>query len=279
MIPAIQSELRKFLSTKMWWVLAIVTVGYVGLSALSTAWALGWLLTDGMASAGAGSEDVGMITAAMGDYHGMVYGMAASLGYFIAAMMGALAVTAEYRHNTIAVTFLAEPRRWIVVLAKVVAALPMGLILAVVAVVSALGLGALGFVVAGDATHLGDSSTWRLAGLQLVTLMLWTAIGTGLGLLVRSQVGVIIGVLVFTLLLEPILRMIFMIFESTRSISRFLPSAASEAAAGGESAYSLVSDTGTVDLLSVPQGILVLLAYGVVFGVAGYFLRVRRDVA
>jgi hypothetical protein len=207
-----------------------------------------------------------------------LFGIGASMGYIFPVIVGALAVTAEYRYSTIVPTFLGEPRRWVAMVAKVVAAVPMGFLIGVVGTVACIAGTGLGFIVGGGAAGIFTLDTLTLAGLSVLTHTVWALVGVGLGMLVTSQVGVIIAVLAFTQLVEPVLRVGMSVFSATQGIPKFLPGAAADALAGGHSVYAALS-TGVTDQLTIWQGGLVLAAYGVAFGVLGYFLRIRRNVA
>jgi ABC-type transport system involved in multi-copper enzyme maturation permease subunit len=118
------------------------------------------------------------------------------------ALAGILAVTSEYRYGTIRPTFLFSPRRARVLEAKVAAAALTGAVFGIVG-------GGLGFV-GGYACLAGRGIDFALDGRQIATLLLstvasaalWGGIGVGLGAIVRSQVGAIIGLLAWGFLAE-----------------------------------------------------------------------------
>ena len=269
MNAAIRSEFRKFFSTRMWWVLAICMMAYFLLVSLGMGWVFGYEAANG-----------GMPAEMMDAFRASVYGLGPSMGYVFPVIVAAIGVTAEYRHNTILPTFLGEPRRAVVMAAKAVAAVPMGLVIGALGTLACLGGGAAGLVIGGADHMLFTAATWKTAGLSVLAMTLWSLVGVGLGMLVISQVGVIIGVLAFTQLVEPLARMGLGMFDATSEIAKFLPGAASDSVAGGTSIYSMMmSVAGSGSVLNVWQGALVLAGYGIVFGLAGYFLRIRRDVA
>ena len=268
MIAAIVSEYRKFFSTRMWWVLTACMAAYFLLVSFGLAWALSYTASH--------TDTAG---ADFGPIQSMVYGLAPAMGYVFPVIIGAIGVTAEYRHQTVIPTFLGEPRRWVVMISKAIAALPMGLIIGLVGTAACLIGGSIGFNIGGFATDLGSLSTWTNAGLSVLTCALWALVGVGLGTLLTSQVGVIIGVLVFQQLIEPLLRLGLGRFEVTSGISKFFPGAAAEATSGSPSIYSGLGMSGMTDSLSIWQGALVLAGYGFLFGLLGYFIRTRRDVS
>jgi len=268
MSAAIRSEFRKFFSTRLWWVLAIVMMAYCLLFSSSMGWMFGYM---------AANDDL----TSLDSLRPAVYNLGPVMGYLFPAIIGAVSVTAEYRHNTIVPTFLGEPRRSVTMVAKVIAAIPMGLIIGILGTAACLLGGGLGFTGSHAGAALGAAATWEGAGLSVLAMTIWALVGVGLGMLIISQVGVIIALLVFTQLIEPVIRTALGLkyLASANWIAKFLPGAASEAASGGHSVYSLMGIGSVAHPLLAWQGALVLAAYGIIFGLIGYFARIRRDVS
>ena len=80
--------------------------------------------------------------------------------------------------------------------------------------------------------------------------------------------------LAFTQFVEPLLRMLLAVNEVTADVAMWLPGAAGEAITGA----SLYSSLGAGGLLQWWQGLLVLLAYGLLLAVIGRVTTLRRDV-
>jgi len=283
MIAAIASEYRKFFSTRMWWVLTACMFAYFFLMAGGLGWAFGFAGTSGTAgasgSAGSSGTSGGMPAGPPEQMVSTIYGLAPSLGYVFPVIVGAMAVTAEYRHATIVPTFLAEPRRWVVMLAKAIAAVPMGLVIGLIGTLACVGGGAIGLAIAGIDPLLGQAATWQHAGLSVVASAIWALVGVGLGTLITSQVGAIVSVVVYNQLVEPLLRMGLGFVPAVAPAAKFFPGAAAEATTGGSSIYSMTGIAGGAGSLNAWQGALVLAGYGIVFGLVGYALRTRRDVS
>ena len=278
MKAAIVSEYRKFFSTRMWWVLTLVMVVFF----LAMSFGISWTLSYEVLNSGMGDLPDGVSPQDLLDQlRPSIYSLAPSMGYIFPVIVGALAVTAEYRHNTILPTFIGEPRRWVVMIAKAVAGVPMGFAIAVAGTAACLIGGSLGFHLGGAATQLLTMTTLKNAALSVVALTIWALVGVGLGMLIINQVGVIISVLTWCVLIESIVSMLLGSFSATDWIPKFLPSAASGSLAGGTNIYITLGTTGgsAYSTLSVWQGGLVMVAYGVVFGLLGYFFRIRRDVS
>jgi ABC-type transport system involved in multi-copper enzyme maturation permease subunit len=262
MIPAIHSEFRKFFSTRMWWVLLICMVVYTAFGAAIMA-----AMIDAMEGIAAG-----MITAPSS-----VYTVAAAMAYVFPTIIGTMSVTGEYRHQTITPTFLAEPRRAIVLGAKMIGSAPMGLAFGVVGGLTSLGVGGGLLALLGEDTHFDDPLSYRNLALGAVALMLWTMIGVGLGALLRNQVAAIVVLLVFNQLVEPLARAALMATDHA-DIAKFFPGAAGEALAGSGGGFFGIG--GEVGLGEMPPwaGGLVMVAYAVIFALVGYAVTTRRDV-
>ena len=179
-------------------------------------------------------------------------------------ILGIIGMTQEYRHRTATPTFLTTPRRWRVVVAKLVAyalaAVP--LVLAVVAVnvlVVTVYAGARGAAPSLNADNL------EVLGRSGLTLVVYAVIGVGIGALVRNQVGAIVGALVYLFVVEAVIQSV----PATQGAYKWMPGGAAEA---------MLPTLQPVQLLEPWQGGLLLLGYGLVAAFLGTVLAVRRDV-
>lgn len=118
-------------------------------------------------------------------------------------VLGVLAITTEFRHGTASTTFLAAPRRYPVMAAKLGAVLGAGLLvgLVFVAVNGALAL-PLFSSRAGSLPPASEIAS-IYAGV-VVSFALLAAFGLGVGAIVRNQVGAIIAALAFFFVLSPL---------------------------------------------------------------------------
>ncbi|KQZ11271.1 ABC transporter permease [Agromyces fucosus] len=274
LVRAIGSEFQKVFTTRMWWLLAILLAAYVAFMSGGLGAFLGWASENPDAAASAG----GSTTVPPGtELAPLIYSFASSVGYVFPVLLGALAVTGEFRHKTLTPTFLAEPHRTVVLSAKFISQLVIGAGLGVVAFAVSVGAGAAALAAFGLDTGLDSSDTWALVGRGVLAMALWGAIGVGLGVLVVNQVAAIVIVIAFTQFLEPILRVVASLSDVTASIGRFLPGAASDALVGA-SFYNIAS-LGSTDTLEWWQGGLVLLGIAVVATVIGGATTWRRDVS
>ena len=122
-VRALASEFEKVFTTRMWWLLGGLLVVYVAILAGGFGAFLGWTIENPEAAAAAG----GNTTVPPGvELAPLVYTFASSIGYVFPVLLGALAITGEFRHGTLTPTFLAEPRRSWVLSAKFVSQLAVG---------------------------------------------------------------------------------------------------------------------------------------------------------
>jgi ABC-2 type transport system permease protein len=261
---ALAAELGKALSTRLWWVLLLILVGYVGLSAGGIAFAL----TVTPEGSGAPLPTTGVAE--------LVYSMVTASGFVFPIIFGAMSVTSEVRHRTLTATFLATPHRGAVLGAKLLVAVLVGAVYGIVGLVAAVGIGSPLLAAADLDTALDDSATWTMLARIVLAMAIWGALGVGLGVLVPSQVGSIVAILAFTQFVEPIIRFAGAVIDWLGEIVRFLPGAAGDALVGA-SFYTIISPGAAT--LEWWQGALVLAGYAVLFTVIGRYTFWRRDVS
>lgn len=264
MRDALTSELRKLLSTRLWWILLIGMAGYMAF--------LGVVLAFSLAQGSSMTGGSGVITDR--DVVLSTYTLATALGYVFPLVMGALIITSEVRHQTLTPTFLFEPRRGVVLVAKLVVAGVLGIAFGLAGVAGALAGGAPVLVFQDIPLLLGDTEVLTALALTTLALGLWALIGVGLGSLLPNQVASIVVILAFTQFVEPILRIGLAAFEVTQGVARFLPGAAAESVVGS----SLYTVGGGLELLERWQGALVLLVYVAVLTLLGKKLTIDRDI-
>ena len=272
---SVAAETVKVLSTKGWWLLGLILVAYVGITAAGLAFFLSDL---GAVLGGAGATGLDDVVSA-----NLVYSSVTAVGLVIPLLFGALLATSEYRHKTLTPTVLAQPRRGIVLAAKGVVAVLFGAFYGVVGLIGSVGLGAPVRLALGEPTALGEPEVLGVLLRTIVAMALWAVLGLGLGALLTSQIAAIVIVLAFTQFVEPILRLVASVWEWSASIGRFLPGAATDALVGA----GILSTLGALDP-SVPsadvdallwwQGGLVLAALAVALLAAASLTTMRRDV-
>jgi ABC-2 type transport system permease protein len=195
-----------------------------------------------------------------------VFGLGTTFGMMFASLLGAMSVTGEIRHGLIRPTFLATPNRARVIAAKVAASAIAGAAFGLLAAVLAVGVGSA--ALAGRGIHItptGADFAQLLAG-GAVAAALWAVIGVGVGAIVRNQVGVVVGLIVWQLFVEMTL------IGSLPSAGKFAPGASAGAIAG-----AILQQTSTY-LLAPAIGALLIACYAAAATAAGVITTVRRDV-
>lgn len=267
LLTALRVELRKTTTTRMWWILLLVMIGYVAMIAVFIAFAFAALPDQaGTAQAPSLHDRSTVLT---------VYSLGLPIGYVFPVVLGVLAVTTEYRYQTITSTFLGEPRRGFVLAAKLVVSLCLGLVFGVLGLGASVAAAAPVLAFTDHPTMLTDIDIWRWLAQAVLGMALWAGIGVGLGAVLRNQVAAIVVILAFSQLIEPLARFGLSAWSGTRDIAQYLPGAAADAMAGA-SIYTLNSP---IQLLEWWQGALVLAGYAVVLCLLGARSALRRDVA
>jgi ABC-2 type transport system permease protein len=143
-----------------------------------------------------------------------------------AAVLGVIIASGEFRHYTATLTYLGNPDRRRVLVAKGLAGAGAG---AIFGLVSALIATAVGLIfVAGHGYHVALGTGTLVAHMAGAAVggALFGAIGVGIGSLIRSQLAGVIGVFVWTLVIESIVGGLF------TSIRPYLPFTAATTLAG-----------------------------------------------
>ena len=185
-----------------------------------------------------------------------------SLAGVFSALGGIMLVTSEYRYGTIRPTFLFTPKRPRVLAAKLAAGLLAGLLFGIAGEGLGYGVGYAALRSRGIHIALNGNQTALLLLGTVAGTALWGAIGVGLGAIIRSQVGAIIGLLAWGFVAENLL------FAFLPAAGRYTPVHAGDALIG----------LTTKHLLHATAGGLVLLGWTIALALAGITLATRRDV-
>jgi hypothetical protein len=189
---------------------------------------------------------------------------ALGVGGIIAILLivfGAVGATGEFRHRTMAPAVLIAPDRVRLAIARTIAYAFTGLLVALAAIALALVLGVPLLGSEPGEELAGDDYVPVIVG-GLAAAVLASALGVGVGLIVRSQVAAVVGALVWLFVLEPLTNLL------GDTIVDYTISSASSQAAGGNAD----------DALSWTAGLAVLAAWAVVFVAVGLLVDRRRDV-
>lgn len=179
-----------------------------------------------------------------------------------AALIGVMAITSEFRHGTIRPTFVVTPHRSRVIAAKVISSLLMGIVFGLLAIGLSFGIGYAILAGRGAELVLGTNHVLLLVLGTLAMTALWAALGVGIGAVVKNQVFAVIGLIVWTLVVENILSGV------VPDVGRFTLFGASDSLTAGVGDY----------LLTPVVGGLLLIGYVVAFTAFGALVVARRDV-
>ena len=246
------SELLKLRTIRVPYVLVAVTALASGLVAA--------------ALTGAGELD--------GDHDDRALALAQGAGFWslLATVLGVLVVTNEYRHGTIMTTFLAEPRRVRVLVAKLGVAALAGATVAVAALVVLAAVALPWLALRGESLPLDGQALEAIARL-VVAFALASALGAAVGAVIQSQVGTIIIVFVWFLIVESIITVVSSLllgdFGERDPITPYLPGTALGGIVGGGQGAEFMVRGG--------PSILIALAYVAALGALGALSMTRRD--
>ena len=146
MKAALRAEHRKLISTQLWWVLLILSAAYLGFIGATLAFSLS------IEEARLGVPDVEGVDAAAS-----VYSLVNAVGYVFPLVIGSLLMTSEFRHRTITQSLLVEPRRTVLLVSKLLIAIPVGLVYGIVGVGAFVAGGAPVLAWRGDGAFLTDA--------------------------------------------------------------------------------------------------------------------------
>lgn len=253
MTRLVRGEFRKLFTTKLWlWLL----LGAIAITAMFMGFTIGL----------DGSEGNPQPPLSTPEGQRNLFSVAAASGVFV-LILGIIAVTGEFRHQTVTPTFLATPHRGRVVFAKLVTYAVTGVGYGIVVVAFAIAM-ALPWLAAKDVaiSLSGNGIPGSMAG-TIAGIAVYAVLGVGVGALVRNQIAAVVGSLVYLFVIEAFAATL----PTVRDYYKYLPG-------GANSALTGASQPGTT-LLEPWQGGLLLVAYGVVFAIAGTRLAVRRDVS
>jgi ABC-2 type transport system permease protein len=184
------------------------------------------------------------------------------VGMLFAGLVGALAITTEIRYGTIRPTFLVTPKRGPVMAAKLAVSGLAGIVFGLLAEALMAGTTTVALAARGIDIQLDGGDYFQLLVGGTAAAALWAMIGLGIGALVRNQVGTLVGLCAWMLVVENLL------LPFVPDVGRFTPGAAGLALAGK-----------TADgLLALAPAGAALVIYAAAVSAAGYIWTLRRDV-
>lgn len=186
----------------------------------------------------------------------------ATFGAMFAAVLGILIVTNEYRHGTVMTTFLAEPRRERVLAAKLAAAAVTGVVFALVTGVVTAAIALPWLASRGDALALDGQAAEAVVRLTLA-FVLWAVLGAAVGAVIQNQVGTIVALFVWFLVLESLVGVFSSLLLAELGepdpVSPYLPGSVLSGVVGGEFSEFVLSGPAATGLALLYVAALSLL--------------------
>ena len=274
---AIKSEIRKIFTTRMWWGLLI------GLAVIAALLSMLFASLVGTENADDGSGSGNPFKTMTPGTAQLIYsaGINFNLTTLIPLALGVMLITNEYRHKTISSTFLATPSRTTVLVSKIIALIPLGIVYGIVHDLASVAGAAPVLSSKGEEMLLGNSDVMATFGLCIVAFTVWLLLGFGFGMLVRNQVASVMSAVGVAFVLHIALN-IFFSAKNWDGAAKLLPGnltsgmlVTSDPTAGQQT----TSDPAAVYFDQWWQSAGVLLIYALVLAAVGAWLTRRRDVS
>ena len=281
-VRLIRAEIMKIRTTNTWWLFLIGMVAVTALAFLFNGVGHHYELYPPSAN-GARAAELQAQAAQSGTPAGLAKIAADMLtsgqffGMLFAIMIGVLVVTNEFFHQTVTTTFMTNPHRTAVIMAKAVAAAMFGALFWLVAT----ALDYIATPIYLHSQHVSvDITQWtvtRSVLLNLLAFVLWAIFGLGLGTLIRSQIGAVVTGALLYLLGSVVVELVFNLIHTVYPHDWVLTAQVLAPAVA-----SIVMITPGRAFEHAPAewvGGAVLVAYALVSGGIGVWLTRRRDVA
>lgn len=279
----IRAEILKIRTTNTWWLFLIGIVVVTALALTINGFSHHFDLYP--ATGRRGGDDGGdpIAQAAYFHTHAGLVKIASDLmtsgqffGSLFAMLIGILVVTNEFFHQTATATFMTNPHRTAVIMAKLAAAVAFGVLFWLVSTV----LNAITTPIFLHTQHVSisitDPTVMKSIGLNLLAFVMWAVFGLGLGTLIRSQIGSVVTGMVAYLVGYVAVALIFNLIYHFYQHSIVLASAVIAPAVAAQ----VMTSPDRIYDHAAPQwvGLLVMIGYAVVMGGTGIALTRKRDV-
>jgi len=247
----LHAELLKLRSTRTTLGLLVATVGLMSLTVTVS------VPKVGNDDAPISLHDPGLLASAVASSFGVPL--------VLMVLLGALAFTQEFRYGTVTSTYLGEPRRARVLVVKWLSLALSSVVLTVATLVLAMTFG-IALIRSRDGDVTMGAQFWQVVPAAFVVMAVYGVIGVALGALVRNQIPVVVGVLVW------MLAVVQLIPPAFPAIGRWMPGGATNAVLQLGPAIGLDGK-----LLSISAALLVLVGYAAVAVALALLLTPRRD--
>ncbi|QGK71238.1 ABC transporter permease [Allosaccharopolyspora coralli] len=278
--PLVKAEFRKIFTTGVWWGM-LIPVAILSFFASWAGTALGAVqeIQDSVGQ----PLPLGLLTVSMSTNFCTVF----------AVLFGALSYSSEHNNKNITTTYLTGNPRGAVMGAKLISYANLGLLYGLVNLV----LASLGALLGAGLAGFGNPADWFAVGAAgLLSMMLWTLLGVGLGAIITNPPLVIVTVLVykfFELVLAP-----FLATSEWSELAGYLPGAAASGIVGNIAVPVFIRAVAGDNEQNVPAeafeflhftfggtygqpwwaSVLTFAGYAAVAVVGGWLLSRRRDI-
>jgi ABC-2 type transport system permease protein len=285
----LKAEFRKTTTTGLWWGLMIPTV------LLAAGWAAGTgAIGKGIMDTVTGA-DFQQLTQLLGiepsQWKVSLFGIARSINIatIFPMIFGGLAISNEINRKTITTTFLTAPNRVSALTAKMLVYVLWGAIYGLIIVLAV----SLGTAITSDGNQLPDATGWlALAGVGVLSSILMTIFGVGVGALMGSVVGTTVVLLLYMLIIENGLQVV-LASQNLPEVIGFLPNGSVNGLTGSVATNLFLQSAGSVPK-SLEDGLraiagalgafdwwlsgLIFLVWTVVFFLGGWAITQRKDI-
>lgn len=135
-------------------------------------------------------------------------------------LLGVVAFTQEFRYGTITSTYLVEPRRTRVLIAKWIAMTLVSVVITAATLAVSVPLG-IAVISSRDGEVTLGAEFWQMVVAGFAVMAVFGIIGVAIGALVRNQITAVVAVLVWTLAVERL------VIDAFPEVGRWMPQATS----------------------------------------------------
>jgi ABC-2 type transport system permease protein len=195
-----------------------------------------------------------------------IVGIGLGVPEVMVVLLGVLAFTQEFRYGTATSTYLVEPRRTRVLVAKWLSLALSSVVITAATLALSVTL-CIAVIRSRDGDVTAAAQFWQMVAAAFVVMAAYGVIGVAVGALVRNQIAAAVGVLVWMLAVEQV------VISSFPAVGRWLPVGAT---------YGLLQLGPTINadgkLLSTSVAGLVLLGYTAAAVALALVVAPRRDI-
>ena len=247
----VQAEVLKLRTTRTPVWLLLATLGAVALTVTFT-------VADAAKNAPVSLDDPGVVAGAVG--------ISLQVPLVLVVLLGALAFTQEFRYGTVTSTYLGEPRRTRVLVAKWLSLALSSVVITAMTLALSATL-AIALVGSRDGAVTVAAQFWQMVAAGFFVIAAYGVIGVAVGALVRNQIAAVVGVMIWMNVVEQI------VITSFPAVGRWMPGGATWALLQIGPSISLDGK-----LLSASAGGVVLVGYTAAAVALALVVAPRRDV-